>query len=108
MPPSSVGKETGVCAAALAASNNATMTAKSMRTVQMYHWFGEIRQVRGRVPPRGCSATGQKGYRFAGHRWMEILLRRAARMGNMEREQLEILRGRAPLPPCNPTEKEAG
>jgi len=29
-------------------------------------------------------------------------------MGNMEIEETEILQGRAPLPPCNPTEKETG
>lgn len=29
-------------------------------------------------------------------------------MGNMVREGTEILRGRAPLAPCIPTEKETG
>lgn len=29
-------------------------------------------------------------------------------MGNMEREETEILQGRAPLPPCNPMGKETG
>jgi len=36
------------------------------------------------------------------------LLRRGAGMGNMGIEEMEILQGRAPLPPCNPTEKETG